>query len=449
MPEGTHSASLTDGLTSLLQRDVAPALHARAALHVLDWLGCAVIGAAGETGRKVAAYGAMLGAGPATALGAGRLAAPAAAFVNGAYGNVLEMDDIHRTAVLHPGPVVVPAALAVAQQQGAASGAFLDAVVRGYEAMIRIGRATGPGHYRQWHPTATCGAFGAAAAAASLLGLDRQQTVWALGNAGTQAAGPWQCRLEGVDSKQLHTAHAAQAGTTAAMLAAKGFSGPSQILEGELGFFAGLCPDGEPAAVLAGPDDDWQITRTSFKPWPACRHAHPTIDAALALRAQLPPGEIAAVVVRSYGDALRYCDNAEPETPLQAKFSLQHCAAAVLLDGPPALESFEPPALAAPRTVALRRQVRLEAAAPFDGAYPRHYGAGVEVVLADGTVKSAAVADAWGDPENPMTPTAVEDKARMLMSAAGLDAARIDALVAAALALADGGGLETMTGELP
>lgn len=449
MPERADRTSLTDGLAALLQREVPQSLHARAALHVLDWLGCAVIGTAGQTGRKVAAHGAVLGGGPARAVGAGWLAAPAAAFVNGAYGNVLEMDDIHRTAVLHPGPVVVPAALAMAQQQGAGGGDVLDALVRGYEAMIRIGRAAGPGHYRQWHPTATCGAFGAAAAAASLLRLDRRQTVWALGNAGTQAAGPWQCRLEDAMSKQLHTANAARAGVTAALLAAEGFTGPTEILEGELGFFAGLCPDPEPALVLNGANDDWQIAQTSFKPWPACRHAHPTIDAALALRPELPPGEIAAVIVRSYGDALRYCDNDAPVTPLQAKFSLQHCAAAVLLHGPPGLEAFEPAAIVAPDTVALRRRVRVEAAAPFTTAYPQHYGAGVDVVLADGSKLSADVVDAWGDPEQPMSAAAIEDKARMLMTAAGLEAGRIDTLVAVSLALADGGDLETLTEELP
>jgi 2-methylcitrate dehydratase PrpD len=153
----------------------------------------------------VAGYGKSLGTGDCHAIGAGRLAATGAAFVNGAYGNVLEMDDIHRAAILPAGPVVIPAALAVAERQGADAREFLSAVVRGYEAMIRIGRSVGPHHYRFWHKTSPCGPFGAAAAAASLLRLDPARTVWALGNAGTQASGPWQCRLEGAMSKQLHT----------------------------------------------------------------------------------------------------------------------------------------------------------------------------------------------------------------------------------------------------
>jgi 2-methylcitrate dehydratase PrpD len=129
-----------------------------------------------------------------------------AALGNGGLGNVLEMDDVDKRAVLHPGPVVVPAALAAAQDRGASGEAFLDAIVRGYEAVIRIGRAVGPGHYRYWHNTGTCGPFGSAAAAASLYGLSQEQTAWALGLAGTQASGLWQTRHEAASGRPLGSA---------------------------------------------------------------------------------------------------------------------------------------------------------------------------------------------------------------------------------------------------
>src|SRR6056297_1975522 len=184
--------SLTRALARLLPRPVGAEDRARAARHVLDWAGCAVAGAATAQGRGLAGFLPAYGAGPCAVVGRGRTGPPAgAAFLNGGLGNVLEMDDIHRTSILHPGPVVIPAALAAAESQGASAEAFLDAVVRGYEATIRIGESVGPGHYAQWHNTATCGPFGAAVAACGLMGGGEDATVWALGNAGTQAAGPW------------------------------------------------------------------------------------------------------------------------------------------------------------------------------------------------------------------------------------------------------------------
>jgi len=448
-PEGAAAASLTEGLADILARPVAAVDRRRAALHVLDWAGCAVAGMVSPSGRAVAAWAGKAGTGPAKALGGGRLDAGSAAFVNGAYGNVLEMDDIHRTSILHPGPVIVPAALALAEREGASADRLLEALVRGYEAVIRVGRSFGPGHYRKWHNTSTGGPFGAAAAGASLLGLDRQRTVWALGNAGTQATGPWQCRLEGSMSKQLHTARAAHAGVVAADLAALGFDGPRLILEGPLGFYAATCPDPLPERVLADAGGGWLIHQTSFKPWPACRHTHPTIDAALALYGQAPPEAIERVVVRSYGDAVGICDNLSPTTTLQGKFSLQHCVAVVLHEGKPTMAAFEPPALARDDLAGFRPKVALEVAEPFQSAYPEHYGAAVMLHLKDGRTLSAEAKDALGDPDNPVDRDAIVAKARMLLAAGGVEAGRATAVVAAAEALGTGGAIRDLTDLLP
>jgi 2-methylcitrate dehydratase PrpD len=139
------------------------------------------------------AYGGTLPEGRCRAVGGLSLTAHGAALVNGTVGNVLEMDDFYRTAIVHPGPVVIPAALAAATQETASGPALLDAVVRGFEAMIRVGRSVGPTHYKYFHSTATAGVFGSAAACGSELGLSEDALVHALGNAGTQASGLWQC----------------------------------------------------------------------------------------------------------------------------------------------------------------------------------------------------------------------------------------------------------------
>jgi 2-methylcitrate dehydratase PrpD len=358
------------------------------------------------------------------------------------------MDDVHRAAILHPGPVVVPAALAMAGALKAPATALLDAILRGYEAEIRIGRAMGPAHYRQFHPTSTCGPFGAAAAAGSLLGLDRAALVAALGNAGTQAGGVWQCRIEPVMTKQLHTARAAVMGLEAAMLAAEGLTGPRAILEGPLGVFAGLAPDAVPGRVLAEPDAPWLAHETSFKPWPACRHCHAAIDAALALRGQ-GGAPITEILVHAYADAIGFCDRPVPRTTNEAKFSLQHAVAVALLDGPPSLAAFDPPALARVDVAALRQRVRLIADPGFTAAYPGRFGAAVTMIRADGSVQRIDVPDALGDPENPLPLAALVAKAHALMASAGVDEARRQAVIAATLGLAEGGPLGLLHAALP
>ena len=427
--------SLTEGLVALLRRPVDPSTRERAALHVLDWIGNACLGATAEAGRILLAYGRAQAAGPSTALGAGAREASAAAFVNGGLGNLFEMDDLHRLSIVHPGPVVVPAALAVAQREGAGGGALLDAVVRGYEAGIRVGSAVGLGHYAYWHNTATCGVFGAAAACADLLGLDEGRAVDALGQAGIQACGLWQCRVEPTMSKQLNTARAAQSGVIAADLAALGLVGARAILEGPLGFFAATCPDADPAAVTAGPGAPWKVYETSFKPWAACRHAHPVIEAALALGRDLDGATIEAVEIVTYREAVAFCDKPEPRTSLDARFSLQHCAAVALLDGVPGLDAFEPAALARADVAALRRKVSIVEDDRHTTAFPARYGSEMTISLADGERRHAAVATAKGDPENPMAEDEIVAKARTLMAAAGLAEGPREALVEAALGL--------------
>ncbi|MEM9047938.1 MAG: MmgE/PrpD family protein [Pseudomonadota bacterium] len=442
-----EDASLTQWLVARSERRLDAADLARAALHVLDWVGCAAAGRNTPAGRALAATARATGAGKAAGLDAPGLSPAAAAFLNGGLGNVLEMDDIHRSSILHPGPVVIPAALAAAQTVGADSATFLRGVICGYEAMIRIGAALGPRHYALWHNTSTAGPFGAAMAAAQIMGLSETQTVWALGNAGTQASGPWRCRHEDVMTKQLHTARAAQSGYLAAALAGEDFTGPARILEGEQGFFAAMAPDGRPDAIRDQPDAAWKIWDTSFKPWPACRHVHPTIDAACAVHASgIDIRKIRSVRIETYADALRFCDRPAPTNPAQARFSLHHAAAVALRDGPPWLAAFEPEAIAS--VAPLRRLCRVSEASSWSAAYPQRYGAALSVTLRDGTVHHVEKPDALGDPDNPVDAQRIAQKTRGLCTSAGWTPDRIEAVVAATLGLARGGALAALASGL-
>jgi 2-methylcitrate dehydratase PrpD len=372
--------------------------RARAALHLLDWLGCALAGAASPVGQALAPGRPFVGRGAEGARALGGL------------GSLLEMDDVHRGALLHPGPAVIPAVLACRPDDP------LRAMLEGYEAMIRLGRVLGPGHYALFHPTSTCGGLGAAVAAAAALGADPA------GSAATAlslAGGLWQCRHEPVATKHIHVAEAARRGVQAARDALAGLGGPLSILDGPQGFFAAFAPMRMPGRVLAG-GAGWLIHEVSLKPWPACRHAHPAIDAGLALRDRIAGREVIGVEVATYADAIRFCDRVEPATAGQAQFSLQHALAVVLAKGPPGLEHFTEAACADPGLAALRPAVELTEDPALTAAYPAHFGARVAVRLTGGERLTAEVSDAWGDPENPMDAQAVAEKFRALARAGGV-----------------------------
>jgi len=429
--------SLSSGLLDITGLAVDDRVRDRAVLHLIDWMGCAIAGRKTEIGR-------IFRDGDGLPQVTNDPMSEALAY--GALGSILEMDDVHRTALLHPGPVVIPAALALSGHDE--PGDFLDAIVQGYEAMIRVGRSVGAAHYASFHNTATCGGAGSAVASARMLKLDAERSVWALGNAMTLASGLWECRNEPVFTKPLHVAEACRRGVQAAFYAARGLSGPSRIFEGSQGFFAGLARDGRPDFMLVDPDGPWLIEETSFKPWPACRHAHATIDATLEARSQIGSRAIRAIRIFTYADAVRFCDKPAPQTVGEAKFSLQHAAAVVLTKGIPMLEDFEPDAIARPEFAQLRRLAEVHADSGLTADYPAHFGSRVDIDLADGTTVSATVADALGDSENPMAESAIIDKFHTLCTWAGVSDREQAPLIALAKDLRSGAPVASLKAAL-
>lgn len=403
-----QSLSLTERLAGRLQDPVDPNTRRRARLHLVDWLACV----AGGRADPVCAVARRAEPDPLTR----------AALL----GNRLEMDDVDRTGRLHPGPVIWPAALAAAREQRATLATLLDGAVRGYEAMVRLGRSLDAHHYAHWHPTATAGGIGAAAAAASVFGMNRDATVWAMGHAVSLSGGLWQVRHEaGAMTKAVHVTQAALGGLWHARLARRGCVGPRFVLEGPQGLYAATTLAPEPHWL----DDaipGWRIEEVSFKPWAACRHAHPAIDAALALPSEAL--QAGAIRVETYDDALAFCDRPTPATPAEARFSLQHAIGVVAVRGAPALADFEADAIADPAIAAVRARVVVHADARFNAAYPAHFGARVSAGGA-----TAAVDDAWGDPERPLDRAGLERKLATLVAWGGLG--RHEAALAAALTL--------------
>ena len=181
-------------------------------------------------------------------------APPAAAFYNGNLAHSLDFDDTHARGSIHPSAPIVPAALAAGEMTGASGCDLITAIVAGYETQIRISIALGPTeHYLQgFHPTATCGAFGAAAAAGRLFGLDAEEQSRAFGLVGSQAAGSMQFLEDGAWNKPFHTGYAAMNGLIAATMAREGFFGTAKALEGQKGgFLNAYAPNPDPSAVVA------------------------------------------------------------------------------------------------------------------------------------------------------------------------------------------------------
>ena len=351
----------------------------------------------------------------------------------GALTHITETDDLHRKSVTHPGCVVVPAVLALGHRLGAGAEDLLRAILQGFEAMCRVGAAVGPAHYRVWHNTATCGPFGSAMAAACLLDLDAARTRDALGNAGTQASGFWEFMQTGAMSKHLHAGRAAESGLIAAELAAEGFTGPPEILEGKRGFFAAMCDDPVVDNLLANADAAWQLRLTSIKPWPSCRHTHPIVDCALELHGLLAGEPVESVEIRTYQAALDVCDNPAPQSEYEAKFSLYHCAAIALLDGAVGLESFDDAARA--RTADLCQRTRVEVVDPYRANYPDAWGAEVRIETASGQTHRLSRRDCRGDPELALSVAEMKAKAEGLLTFAGLAPDEATKLVEAVLNL--------------
>ncbi|MFQ5885603.1 MAG: MmgE/PrpD family protein [Anaerolineae bacterium] len=429
MKNTSEEQSLTEQLSAFLvatqPADIPDPVIDAAKYYILDWLGSAIAGTATEPGRILLGYAASKAGRGATVMGLDEQRnADLAALVNGSLSHIVEMDDLDRVSVVHPAAPIIPAALAVAERERRSGLDFITAVVLGYEVGIRVGEAVGKSHYYFWHNTATCGVFGATAAAGHVLGLSQEQMVWALGNAGTQASGLWEFITDGAMSKHLHAGRAASSGVLAADLAKRGLTGARRILEGERGFFAATSKDAKPNSVIEGltkGPKEYKIRGVSIKPHASCRHTHPAIDAALALRTHsgFQAREIDSVRIETYRAAFDLTNDPNPTRPYSAKFSLQYCVGSALWREHVKLQDFTPQAIRDQKVRQLMARTTVDFAPELEDRYPRQWPARVTVTLTDGRVLSEEVDHPKGDPENPLTRAELEEKFKQLVAGTG------------------------------
>jgi 2-methylcitrate dehydratase PrpD len=383
---------------------------------MVDWVGSALAGKGARPVLALEQFAAEMGPrdGPSELLPNGGSTSPLfAALVNGAASHVAEQDDVHNAAVFHPGTVVFPAVLAVAQAEGASGRDLLVASIAGYEVGIRVGEFLGRSHYKVFHTTGTAGTLAAAAAVARLFGLDADATQHALGSAGTQAAGLWEFLRDAADSKQLHTAKAAADGLLAAYLARAGVTGARRILEGAQGLAAGTSTDADPSRLTDGLGTRWATVETSYKLHASCRHTHPAADALLSLMEQerLSHDQIARVTARVHQGAIDVLGQVtEPTSVHQAKFSMGTVLGLIAVHGSASLDDFEH-ALDDARVSAFRDRVRMVLDDEVDSAYPRRWLGRVDVETTDGRVLRGRVDVPKGDPGNSLSRSELAEKA--------------------------------------
>ena len=394
--------------------DLPPDVVDRAKYFCLDFAGVTLNGSTTDSAKAVVRALDDVGrSGPSTIVGTNKRALPEyAAMANGTAFHSIEMDDVNNEASLHPGVVAFPTALAMADIAPVSGKDFISAVVAGYDVIIRLGRALKPKeHYgRGFHPTGTCGAFGGAAVAARLLGLQGDDYTHALGIAGSQAAGSMEYLAQGAWTKRLHPGWSAHSGIWAALLARAGYSGPTTILEGRDGFLNAYSGDPDPSLVLKDLGEEYQVTRTSVKPHACCRYNQGPIDCLLEIGKSndFQAMDIEEVKIGVLSQGMRLVAEPveakrNPKSVVDMQFSMPFAAAVALSYGSASLNEYAIGIPDRPEVRHIMDRVQCVTDPKLDAQTPKLFPAWAEVRTSNGRTMRSELTYPKGDPENPVT----------------------------------------------
>jgi len=317
---------------------------------ILDTVGVTLAGASEACTEIVEQMHSLNGTpdgGPALIFGSGkRTSVLNAAEINGTASHALDFDDCNNTLGGHPSAPILPGLVALAEARKASGKALITAYLAGFETETAIARVVHMHHYEKgWHPTATLGTFGAAAAACHLIGLDKVKTATALGLAVSLAAGVK--ANFGTMTKPLHVGETTRNGLTAALLAEQGFTANDGAFEHSQGFLSLFNGEGnyDTSRLMEGWAAPFNIVGPGLavKQYPCCGSTHPAIDAMIALRAKhnLKAGDVTEIVSYTHPRRLKHTNRPDPQTPLDAKFSVQYTMARALVDGRVVVKNFE------------------------------------------------------------------------------------------------------------
>jgi 2-methylcitrate dehydratase PrpD len=411
-----YSASSTDLRTSLdfcefvsaLRHDDIPSnVQHECKRSLLDWMGCAIAGSQTDTVQRLKGALQLSGSLPKVQVigHSEKMGLLESALINGQMGHVLDFDDTHMDGVvLHTSSPVLAALFSAATLQPVSGKDLMVAYVVGFEAGVRIGKAS-PGHHDSgWHLTGTLGTLAAGMASASLMRLNATQTNYCLGVSATQSAGLQQNR--GTMSKSFHAGKAAHNGLLAAMLAQQGFDSSAEIIEGRKGFSNTFAKDHLGSAMSDRLGQYWEIMSNGHKPYACGVVLHPLIDGVIALRDQIPDFEsVEKIELKVNPITIRITGIEKPVTGLQSKFSLYHSAAVACLDGTAGDAQYADERATNPQVMALRQKVSVEPVSTFG-----RDEAEVKITLKGGMELHSHIAHASGTRDNPMTDAAIQAK---------------------------------------
>jgi 2-methylcitrate dehydratase PrpD len=399
-----ETRDLVHFLAGVQPEDLPPEVFDRTRYLLLDYLGVAIRGSREESSAPVYKMIERLNA---------RALPGYAALAYGTAAHAIEMDDTHNAGSIHLGVVMFSTALALAESLPEVSvERFTVAVVAGYEAAARIAMAVQPKqHYLLgFHPTSTCGVFGAAATASKLLNLTADQMLSAFGIAGSMAGGSMEFLAEGAWTKRLHPGLAAQNGIQAAMLAAEGFRGPSTILEGRDGFLRGHSKEPLPELITEDLGASFEIMHTSVKPHACCRYMQGPIDAILALVREhgFQPHQICniEVAVLEAGWPLVVEPRPQkynPQSIVEAQFSMPFGAAVAAMFGAAGIDQFTEENVRSEQVRRMMRRVAVKGDSSLEENFPEEWPARAVIDLTDGRHFEKFVAHPKGDPKNPLS----------------------------------------------
>ena len=376
---------------------------------LIDTIGALLAGYAGWPYRDaLIAACRELGDGDMRAAGTGQERFPVAraAMLNATFAHAVELDDGHRNAGVHAGAVVVPAALAVGAALGKSGKETLAAIVAGYEIAYRLAVVQSPSLIQKgFHPSATCGSFGAMAAAGKLMNLSQEQLANGLGFVGNLASGLMEATVSGQQSKCILVGHAALNGITAAYYARSNMEGTQTIFEGKNGIFSTMSEGATPDKACDGLGERYLIGDTYNKFYPTCRHSQPAIEAVLDLMAEHDFGgnEVNKVKVGTHKLAHELTGLiVAPKDSGGAKFSAPYCVAVALKEGGVAVRHLSEAFYTNRELLELSERVEVSIDEKINSLYPEKRGAGVEIHLRDGRVLYRECFDLKGSPANPV-----------------------------------------------
>jgi 2-methylcitrate dehydratase PrpD len=414
--ENHLSRALAEFVATTPSEEIPDEVIARLRRLVLDWIGItAFAGHHAENAASIThAVDNLDTGGRATVVGQAHTHSPLyAALLNGTFAHSMDFDDTNinqNGAAIHPGAPVIAAALADAERLRVDTAAFYGGIAIGYEIACRVAAALGPSSYdRGFHATAVAGIFGAVAAAARLRGLDAAATASAFGLALSKAAGSMQYLANGSWNKRLHPGFVAHDALLCVELAAAGVTGAADPLEGRYGLLHSHTDAARPGLLTAGLATEWLLMQTAVKPYPSCRWTHGAIDAALALRTDVPATQRADARIKVRLAPTAYLIVGEPQpnkimpaNTVDAQFSVYFQIAAAWLDGHVDWSTYD--RLADPDITALATHINVEK--------DQHLGKNSSTVIIDvgGRTLCGSVDVPLGEPANWLSDDALRDK---------------------------------------